>query len=263
MEASLIMHYQPSYHFRKRRLALILILALLFSLTLLFTSRPAHAAFILVTTTNDEQNNNGLCSLREAIINANADDQSGSTDCVAGSGADTISFSGVSGTIVLNSLLPDLTTAITINGGGITVSGNNAVPVFAVEPDGNVALSGLTITGGRGTFTGGGIANSGTLTVSNCTFSGNANGNQEVGVIGGGAITNWTGGTLTISDSTFSGNAAGDSLIGGGAIANLGGGTLTISGTFNPFALRGEERQLVYDIIDRMAEFEQKNKSGR
>jgi hypothetical protein len=36
------------------------------------------------------------------------------------------------------------------------------------------------------------------------------------------------------------------------------GGTLTISGTFNPFALSGAERDLVYKIIDMMTEFEAK-----
>lgn len=36
------------------------------------------------------------------------------------------------------------------------------------------------------------------------------------------------------------------------------GGKLTVSGTFNAFELAGEERQLVYDIIDRMMEFERK-----
>lgn len=36
------------------------------------------------------------------------------------------------------------------------------------------------------------------------------------------------------------------------------GGTLTISGTFNAFGLVGEERTLVYDIIDKMNEFEKK-----
>lgn len=36
------------------------------------------------------------------------------------------------------------------------------------------------------------------------------------------------------------------------------GGSLTISGTFNPFGLMGEERTLVYEIIDKMNEFESK-----
>jgi hypothetical protein len=40
----------------------------------------------------------------------------------------------------------------------------------------------------------------------------------------------------------------------------IAGGTLTVSGTFNPFDLVGSERKLVYDIIDKMNEFEKGGK---
>lgn len=40
----------------------------------------------------------------------------------------------------------------------------------------------------------------------------------------------------------------------------IAGGTLTLNGTFNPFSLVGEERELVYDIIDKMNAYEAKNK---
>ena len=43
------------------------------------------------------------------------------------------------------------------------------------------------------------------------------------------------------------------------ALTNAGG-SLTLSGTFNPFALMGEERDLVYLIIDKMSEYETKTK---
>jgi len=39
-------------------------------------------------------------------------------------------------------------------------------------------------------------------------------------------------------------------------------GTLTISGTFNAFGLTGDERKLVYDIIDMMNAFEDKTKAS-
>jgi hypothetical protein len=42
----------------------------------------------------------------------------------------------------------------------------------------------------------------------------------------------------------------------------IAGGTLTVSGTFNPFDLIGLERKLVYDIIDKMNEFESTGKEG-
>jgi hypothetical protein len=50
----------------------------------------AVLATINVDTTDDVISNDGACSLREAIINANNDDQSGSVDCAAGAGADVI-----------------------------------------------------------------------------------------------------------------------------------------------------------------------------
>jgi hypothetical protein len=37
-------------------------------------------------------------------------------------------------------------------------------------------------------------------------------------------------------------------------------GILTISGTFNPFELMGEERDLVYKIIDMMSVFQKASK---
>ena len=40
------------------------------------------------------------------------------------------------------------------------------------------------------------------------------------------------------------------------------GGTLTLSGTFNPLELDGDERKLVYDIVDLMKQYEQKTKTA-
>jgi hypothetical protein len=40
------------------------------------------------------------------------------------------------------------------------------------------------------------------------------------------------------------------------------GGTLTLSGTFNPLELDGDERKLVYDIVDLMKLYEQKTKTA-
>jgi len=41
------------------------------------------------------------------------------------------------------------------------------------------------------------------------------------------------------------------------------GGTLTLSATFNPLQLKGDERALVYFIVDKMDEFEQKTKPAK
>src|SRR4029077_8881862 len=83
--------------------------------------------------------------------------------------------------------------------------------------------AGLTITNGvaNATSRGGGIFNeSSTLTVSNCTISGNSAPNA-FGV--GGGIYNEVGfsnGTLVVLNCTLSGNSAGDN---GGGIFNYGG----------------------------------------
>jgi CSLREA domain-containing protein len=65
--------------------------------------------------------NNGACTLREALMNANGANQSGSTDCAAGGTAtNTIIFSLPAGpqTITLTGALPDITRSLTITGPG-------------------------------------------------------------------------------------------------------------------------------------------------
>src|SRR3989304_9170803 len=113
----------------------------------------AMAALITVDSLEDPQaDNDGPCTLREAIINVNNNNQSGSTDCVGGSGADTIDFT-VIGTITLGSTLPNITDpdGLTIDGGdAITVSGNNAVQVLIVNAGAELTLIKLTVANGRG-----------------------------------------------------------------------------------------------------------------
>ncbi len=101
---------------------------ILFSAFMILWCVPASAATIVVTTLVDEQNLSGRCSLREAMINANLDNQSGSPDCQAGSGADIIVFSDdLSGTLTLGSPLPTIDQNLTIKGRTdwtIEISGN-------------------------------------------------------------------------------------------------------------------------------------------
>lgn len=109
--------------------------------------------------------------------------------------------------VTILGLGPNLTT---VNGGGVDT-------VFTID-SGTVTLSGLTITNGSA-YVGGGIYNeTGTVTISNSTISGNT-----AGLLGGG-ILNYRG-TLTVSKSTISGNAAG--LDGGGIFNYLGMLSLT------------------------------------
>jgi predicted outer membrane repeat protein len=79
-------------------------------------------------------------------------------------------------------------------------------------------LKNLVVADGYSANYGGGIANNGTLTVIESTFSGNS------ATPGGGGIVNV--GSLTITDSAFSDNSATEA---GGSIANWG--TLTITNT--------------------------------
>jgi hypothetical protein len=104
--------------------------------------------------------------------------------------------------------------------GGLTIDGglgNNRI--FSLASGDRAALRGLTLTGGNGTGAsfsghGGAINNDGTLTLTQCTLSGNSAND-------GGAIDN--DGTLTLTQCTLSGNTASF----GGAINNDGTLTLT------------------------------------
>jgi CSLREA domain-containing protein len=141
-------------------------LALVALVGLVWASSPAWAAEITVDTTADEQNTNTQCSLREAILNANGDNQSGSSACAAGNGEDTIHFGlGPSATITLGSQLPTITDTdkLTIDGQGaeITVSGNDSVRVFVVDSGAALDVTNLTVADGLGFFQGGGLINGG------------------------------------------------------------------------------------------------------
>ena len=80
------------------------------------------AGSIVVTTLNDTVANDGLCSLREAIDNANADGVNGRNkagECGGGTGADTILLG--SGSISLSTALT-ITASLTLSGQGAGVS---------------------------------------------------------------------------------------------------------------------------------------------
>jgi len=186
---------------------------------------------ITVNTISDKSTSgDGLCSLREAIDNANSIgiDTTGG-DCVVGTGTDTITFS-VSGTITLGSTLPDIVNTLTIDGSGqsIIVDGANIVDgvsspvqILVVDSGATLNLNQLTIADGNASF-GGGVDNFGTLAVTNSTFSGNS-------AVHGGGIFNYRFCTLTVISSTFSGNNAAGGAGDGGGISSSGTVTVTNS----------------------------------
>ncbi len=95
------------------------------------TSSPCALPTVVNTTNDDTISGDHLCTLREAINNANAGSDTTSGDCLVSS---AITFS-VSGTITLGSTLPAIASDVTIDGIGqsIIVDGANLYQVMVVN----------------------------------------------------------------------------------------------------------------------------------
>jgi hypothetical protein len=155
--------------------------------------RTVPSAFTVLNTLDDVS----VGSLRWAVAQANSNP-----------GADTIDFeSGVFSTPQTIGLsgaqleLSDTTGAISIAGpkAGVTVRGGGDTRVFQVDALVTASIAEMTITNGFA-GNGGGLSNSGSLTMTNCTVSGNFAGSG-----GGGGVAN--AGTATLTQCTFSGNS--------------------------------------------------------
>jgi Bacterial Ig domain len=237
-------------------------------------SPPFKASTINVNGLGDSLATDGVCTLREAIINAN-NNAATRPDCAAGSGPDIINLPA--GTITLN--IPnspsqfsaedlcltgdlDINDSLVINGhaNGSTINGNALDRIFDFGPDFDsnpltplptivARLNKLTITNGfqndiggikvnqnatvtidDSTISGnrawandaGGVGNLGTLTMRNCTVSGNTC------LLVAGGIKNE--GTLDLLSCTVARNDSdADNLTGG--IWNLSPGTTTLKNT--------------------------------
>jgi hypothetical protein len=164
-------------------------------IALLLSAAPLFAATITVTSADDT----GAGTLRQAIVDA--------------ASGDTINFSSGFTTIILTSDELLINKSLTINGSGanlLTVVRGRApgqpffhFRIFDIIAGATVTISGLTIVNGNPLTNdfGGGIFNFGTLTVVNCTVSGNStSGTSDEG----GGIYN--GGTAFITNSIISGN---------------------------------------------------------
>ena len=222
----------------------ILLSALLVVFTLSIT--PAVQADILTVTKTEDTDDgvcDGDCSLREAIAAASA--------------GDGIEIPTGTYTLTLGSeLVIDEDLTLTGSGAGSTIIQAAAEPggadyrVLQIAT-GNVAISNITIRHGKNNVYGdagggGGIHNSGTLTLTNSTVSNNSapsrfgGGIRNLGTLtilnctvshnpaySGGGVYNSS--TLAVTNSTVSGNSASSSR--GGGIANYGGTVTLINST--------------------------------
>src|SRR5271154_2603293 len=163
--------FKKSFWSRWLMLLTILVTARLLLIPSMLDAKPCPTCRIAVNTLSDASTSgDGLCSLREAIDNANSPgtDTTGG-DCAIGTGQDTIKFT-LSGTITIGSTLPPIANpsgdTMTIDGSGqsITIAGDDTSQVFIVSPGATITLNNLTVAHGRA-LVGGGVFTGGTLTV--------------------------------------------------------------------------------------------------
>jgi hypothetical protein len=184
------------------------------------------------TLTVSNLSDTGAGSLRQAVLDANANP-----------GADVIRFAPAAcvGTIALSGGQLNITDDLIIDGPGagrLAISGNDASRVFQIGIGVAVGIDGLTITRGHALLQGGGILNAGTLTLSDAVVSNN----QVVGLPGvvmgvdafGGGILNT--GTLTVSDTLFAHNRStgADGLPGRPGSTGLGGAIMSLGSASAP-----------------------------
>ena len=178
------------------------------------------AALIVNSTSDSIAPGAGLLSLREAIAFNNSSPSGNSPitfDSAIFSTSQTITLTG------RQLELTNTTETETITGPtvGVTIDGGGMSRVFQVDGGVTASISGLTISGGIAS-SGGGLANYGTTTLTNCTFSGNSAGTS------GGGLANSAGGIATLYGCAITGNSANASSHStGGGLWNSGGLALT------------------------------------
>jgi hypothetical protein len=196
----------------------------------------ASAATLSVDSASDDLvAGDGACTLREAVLNANADSDSTSGDCPAGSGADEIILPAGTYLLTIGSLgVP--TGQLTLRGdrrAPTVIAGTGGDRVLQVGSGAVVGLEDLTLTGGRAAGpdlggVGGGILSFGATTLFRATVEDNS-----ARAFGGG-IAQFPG-SLSLVQSTVAANSVDDCECdrygcdgGGGGIATIAGGRLTL-----------------------------------
>ena len=215
-------------------LACVGVLAILLALLLVSGGQPAHAVGFTVDSTADVVDASpgdgvcatagGACTLRAAIMEANALAGADIITLPAGTYTLTISGAGDSGGDL------DITADLTITGAGqatTVVDGDGAFRVFRVLSGNTVDIAGVTIQNGipLPDGRGGGIINeAGAVTLTDSTVSGN----RATGGRSCGGIYNNGAASLTLIRSTVSGNAGGGGSSGGGICNFPNNGTVTL-----------------------------------
>lgn len=200
----------------------------------------AQGAEIAVDLLSSAIAEDGLCSLAEAINNANSDSKSSeaSGECAAGSGGDRLLLPDA-GIAFLIDELPVVSSTISVSGNQAQIRSSDRL--FAVVSGGNLTLeelfmrgyyfgthSAVTTEAGTATtltnvsirqFEGTGITNAGRMHIENSIINGNAG--ERVG-----GISN--SGSLNLVRSTVSSNGI-HNFGGTGGLTNFEGGTVEIS----------------------------------
>lgn len=185
-------------------------------LILLSAAASLHAATITVTNTNDSL----AGSLRQAILNAQPNDTIVFAIPTTDPGYNALTKVY---TIGLTSMGLDINKNLSISGVGtrIVVRRNVAAPfsIFTVIASVGVSIDNLTIANGSAEYGGGIFNDNGSLSLNNCTLTGN----QATDIGGGGGLFNAN--IATIRNCTFTTNQA----PAGGAILSVGTILLTNS----------------------------------
>ncbi|MDP9243140.1 MAG: CSLREA domain-containing protein, partial [Actinomycetota bacterium] len=183
--------------------------------------RALASGVIVVNTVANENNNDGDCSLREAVSSANTD--SSYDGCTAGSGTDTIVLP--KGTLRLDSRLI-VSHPLTIRGAGrgrTVIDAEQTDRVLLVDRA-SLSLQRLRVTGGKAASDGGGISVlGGTLVLLEVSVTGNRTGED------GGGIAMSDGGVLRVTRSLVADNVAGGGGGGISAAGVVGGRTASVS----------------------------------
>lgn len=184
-------------HFSAQVLSILLVLVLT-----LGVAQAAQAAPLLATITVTNNADSGAGSLRQAVLDA--------------ANGDTILFDGDYTITFTSEIVIDKNLTIDGSGHTVTLNGNGVTRLLRVS-SGTVTLNRIRIVNGSSSVAnGGGVRNSGTLTVHDSTFAHNTTSAK------GGGI--YSDSDLTIIGSTFADNSAAS---GGGVYRN--GGHLSIT----------------------------------